>query len=285
MREALLAGCARAFSEWQQSLAARNNNALDAEERAGLEARQRALLAAVADGPEALARHLRARLGLEAGTEIGAPPLPRTALTPGEFRDPPIEAERELADAWDGQVEPGQAAQPLFWLLCHVEWIGRGRIHDLDLVAALTLGGRSDRTIDQRTRNFLRRTGGLPHVRYNVTALSDCPLARAWWVRRVAAEAARASKGAIGIEEAHKALHDHRQVWETLALLSVRRVTAINHPSARAALVAAIADRALTDASEVRAVASALARTALTRSPEHVPWSELRATAERAAPA
>ena len=282
MREALLTGCSRAFDKWQKSLAARNNKALTDEARADIEKDQGTLLAAVADGPEGLTRYFRAWLGFEAGTAIGAPPLPRTALTPGEFRNPPIEAERELADAWEGQVEPAQAAQPLFWLLCHVEWIRQGRIDDIE--AALTLGD-GDRTMDQRTRNFLRRSGGLPHVRGNVTVFSDCPLARAWWVRRVAAESARASKGAIGIEEAHKALHDHRQVWETLALLSVRRVTAINHPSARAALVAAIAERALTDTSVVRAVASALARTALTRSPEHVPWAELRATAERAAPA
>ena len=280
MREALLAGCAGAFSEWQQSLAARNNKALTDEARADIEARQRTLLAAVADGPDALASHLRARLGLEAGAEIGAPPLPRTALTPAEFRDPPIGLERELAAAWEGLVEPRRAAQPLFWLLCHVEWIGQGRIDDIE--AALTLGG--ERTTDRRTRNFLRRTGGLPHVRYNVTALSDCPLARAWWVRRVAAEASRASDGALGVEEAHEALQGHRQVWETLALLSLRRVTAINHPRARAALVAAIAEHGLTDDSVVRSVASALARHALTRSPEHVPWSELRAAAERAAP-
>lgn len=282
MREALLAGCAGAFSEWQQSLAARNNKALTDEARAEIEARQRTLLTAVADGPEALARHLRARLGLEAETAIDAPPLPRTALTPAEFPNPPVELERELAAAWEGLVEPRRAAQPLFWLLCHVEWIGQGRFDDIE--AALTLGGRSDRTTDQRTRNFLRRTGGLPHVRYNVTALSDCPLARAWWVRRVAAEASRASDGAIDVEEAHEALHEHRQVWETLALLSVRRVTAINHPRARAALVAAIAEHGLTDDSVVRSVASALARHALTRSPEHVPWAELRAAAERAAP-
>ena len=282
MREALLTGCARAFGEWQQSLAARNNLALADEDRAALETRQRALLAAVADGPEALARHLRARLGLEAGAAIDAPPLPREALTPGEFRDPPIELERELAGAWEGLVEPGRAAQPLFWLLCHVEWIGQGRIDDLE--AALTLGGR-DRTTDQRTRNLLRRTGGLPHVRYSVTAFSDCPLARAWWVCRVAAEAARASEGALAAEEAHRALHDRRQVWETLAMLSVRRVTAINHPRARAALVAAIAGRALAEEAAVRSVASVLARDALTRSPQHVPWAELRAIAERAAPA
>ena len=280
MREALLAGCAGAFSEWQQSLAARNNKELTDEERAEIEARQRTLLAAVADGPDALARHLRAQLGLEAGAVIDAPPLPRTALTPAEFRDPPIGLERELAAAWEGLVEPRRAAQPLFWLLCHVEWIGQGRFDDIE--AALTLGDGA-RTADQRTRNFLRRTGGLPHVRYNVTALSDCPLARAWWVRRIAAEAERASDGALGVEEAHEALQGHRQVWETLALLSLRRVTAINHPRARAALVAAIAEHGFTKGSVVQAVASALARHALTRSPEHVPWAELRAAAERAA--
>lgn len=282
MREALLTGCSRAFDKWQKSLAARNNKALTDEARADIEKDQGALLAVVAEGPEALARYLRARLGLEAGTAIGAPPLPRTALTPGEFRNPPIEAERELAAAWDEQVEPGQAAQPLFWLLCHVEWIGQGRIDDIE--AALTLGD-GDRTMDQRTRNFLRRSGGLPHVRGNVTVFSDCPLARAWWRVRLATEAARFSEGALDPETAHRALHASRPVWEALTLLSLSRITAINHRRARAALVAMIAEPGAANTDAVQAGASALARTALTRSPEHVPWSELRATAERAAPA
>ena len=280
MNETLLTGCGRAYGAWQQSLAARNNKALTDEERAVFEARQQELLAVVADGPKALARHIRARLGISAETAIDAPPLPRRMLTPGEFREPPIQLEQDLADAWDGLVRPGQAAQPLFWLLCHIEWIGEGRIDGLE--DALT-GGRKENTADQRTRNLLRRTGGLPHVRYSVTAFSDCPLARAWWVRRVAADAERASDGALSVEDAHRALHDHRQVWATLAMLSVRRVTAISHPRARAALVAAIAGGTITERAVLLPAAEELARHALTRSLQHVPWADLLEIAERAA--
>ena len=272
--DALLARTAEPFREWQRSLAARDREA------SALDRRQRELLAAVERGPAALARYLRARLGLGADEATGAPPFPRASLTPDQYRNPSAALEAELATAWEGYVHRGPASQPLFWLLCHLEWIAQGRIDGLE--EALTLGGGGgDRTPDQRTRNLLRRTGGLPHVRGAVSVFSDCPLARAWWRCRLAGEAARASNGLADREAAHRALRG--TAWEALAAASLRDDTAaINQPAARAAMVAALADRDRPSRMEVSAMSSALADCARTRSLAHVPWDELRDIALRA---
>lgn len=272
--DALLARTAEPFRAWQRSLAARNRDA------SALDRRQRELLETVADGPAALERYLRARLGLGADEATGAPPFPRASLTPDQYRNPSAALEAELAAAWEGYVHRGPAAQPLFWLLCHLEWIAQGRIDGLD--EALTLGGGGgDRTPDQRTRNLLRRTGGLPHVRGAVSVFSDCPMARAWWRCRLAGEAVRASNGLADREAAHRALRG--AAWEALAAASLRDATAaINQPAARAAMVAALAGRDRPSGADVSAMSSALADCARTRSLAHVPWDELRDIALRA---
>ena len=276
---ALLARTIGPFREWQRSLVARSREAPAGSEPAPGR-RQRELLASVRGGPAALERYLRARLGLGADEATGAPPFPRASLTPDQYRNPSAALEAELAAAWEGYVQRGPAAQPLFWLLCHVEWIAQGRIGGIE--EALTLGGRA-RTPDQRTRNFLRRTGGLPHVRGAVSVFSDCPPARAWWRRRLAEEAARASNGAVDREAAHRALRAGGSVWETLVAVSLRDDRAgINQPDARAALVAALAGRDRPSRATVQAMSSALADCARTRSLAHVPWDELRAIAVRA---
>lgn len=74
-------------------------------------------------GAPTLAQYLCGCLGLDSGRAIGAPPFPRTALTPREFREMPAELELELAGAWDIEIEPASSSQPLVWLLCHVEWM------------------------------------------------------------------------------------------------------------------------------------------------------------------
>ena len=277
MNEALLRRAGAAFSAWQQSLAVKNLDKQDADVRREVGRRQGELKDAIHGGAPALAGYLRERLGID-GAAIEAPPFPRDEITPDEFRDPPIELERQLAAAWGADIQPGEASQPLFWLLCHIVWLEQGRFGSGPLASAFTATASS---LDGETRNFLRRSGGI-YVRGNVTAFSDCPLARAWWRHRVAVTAGDAAGRAIS-EAAHRVLHDNRPAWETLVLLSLRRITAINQPRARAALVDALIDHDKPTGAMVQRIAGALARQGLSRSLEHTPWEELRAIAARAA--
>lgn len=277
MNEVIVRRVRGAFSEWQHSLVATNSKANHEK----FESQQREMKEAILGGRDALVQYLRGCLRI--GSEfIDAPPFPRPQITPREFPNPPIELEHQAAESWAGLIRPGEASKPLFWLLCHIAWIEEDRfgVDNLD-----DMFFSKAEHIDDQTRDFLRRSGGI-YVRGNVTTFSDCPLARAWWLCRTvdaAADAAASAGGALNRADAHRVLHDNRPVWETLVLLSLRRITAINQPRARAALVDALIDHGKPDPEAVRRISSALARQGLSRSLEHTPWEELREIAARAA--
>ena len=270
------------FTEWQRSLAMRPRDLASEETRLAHLQRQRALMDALAEGSAALAHYLRGCLCLDPGSDFGVPPLPRGALTPHEFREAPAELELELAEAWDSHITPAVASKPLFWLLCHIVWIEEGRFGPDRMHSYFTDGGGRGDTLDSRTRTFLRRTGGLPHVRGNVSVLTDCLLARAYWRVRVAAQVARETDARLSRDEAHDILRAAGQVWNEVAQMALQRTTAINQPRARAALIAALVQTDQRDRAAVKRVAQALARAAAMRSLAHIPWPELQAIAHTA---
>ena len=281
---------AEAFGAWQVDLiwikrrprAGKQN--LE-RKRTAVHSRQLQLRDAVTEGPAAAARYLRRVLELENEEFAGLPALPRR-LTPGEYLKPPLELEAEIGDAWCrrpnpvDQVTPRNAARPVFWLVCHIGWLEQGLLGD-DVYPSLmggeaVAGARDDRDrLEKETRNFLRRTGGLPAVRGNVSVLSDCPMSRAWWRRRFARSAARHAGAALEVEVAHRSLHRSQPVWEELVRLGVWRLTVINHARTRAALIAALAGGADWRSQEMAAAARAAAREAIGRSLDQVPWAEL----------
>ena len=282
---------AEAFGAWQVDLIwmKRQPRAGKQElerKRTAVHSRQLELRSAVTGGAATMARYLRRVLSLENEELAGLPALPRR-LTSGEYLKPPLELEAEIGDAWGcrgpnsaNQVTPRNAAQPLFWLVCHIGWLEQGLLGD-DVYPSLmggeaVAGARDDRDRrEKETRNFLRRTGGLPAVRGNVSVLSDCPISRAWWRRRFAQSAARHADIALEVEVAHRSLHRSQQVWEELARLGVWRLTVINHARTRAALIAALAAGADWRSQEMAAAARAAAREAIGRSLDQVPWAEL----------
>ncbi len=278
MNEELLDRAESSFGQWQQDIifVAKNySRRRDKGEpiRAEIRQRQEALEAAVRSGPGPLGQHLREQIGLEESTSIGAPVFPRGALTPGEYLNPPIPLEAELGEAWADAISPSWASRPAFWLLCHIEWIEQGRLgfHDL---AEVLLSAPSRPDMDRRIRNLLRRTGGIPHVRGKVSVFSDCTLARAWWRHRLSHEIASVTDRGVSAASAHKVLHANRPAWERLIMLSLRRLTVINHPRARAAIVRELEQRlhmfGSIDQHQVKTMAVTVARLGLRHSLDHL---------------
>ncbi len=284
----LLAKAAGPFREWQSGMIFRpkhhgKREHADSRARASIRRRQEELTDAVAGGAHGWGIYLRNKLGLSPDGEFGAPPFPRKELMPLEAREPSRELEEELAEAWKGRVRPRMASQPLFWLICHIEWIEQGRFGSAGRRrAGAFTDGRGEKTIEGRTRNFLRRAGGLPVARGNVSVFSDCPLARAWWRRHLAEEVERTTQGRLTSGNAHEVFHANRSAWEELAMVSLRRMTVVNQPRARAAIVwklnRRLQSRGRIDHRDVAAVAGSLARQGSRRSLEHVPWQELLAS-------
>ncbi len=267
------------FSDWQRGLTLFDKHNQDSSK---VLARQQTLIAAVRDGRTSLVKHLRDALKVNEAKLSGIPELPRRMI-PAEFRDPPFQMEREIYEAWTGQVRRREAANPLFWTLCHIRWISTGFLGDRlegALLGSLS-NGSSERTPEAATRNFLRRMGGLPHVRGKVSVLSDCPMSRAWWRGQISDVAARNSRNEFGPEVAHKVLHSNNDAWARLVGDSVRRVTVINHPKVRAALICQyrMASREVTriPAQEMQAAVRLLARHGPSLAFDCLGWPELTA--------
>ncbi len=282
-------------SDWQKSLTYEKKQHRDpnseqaVQRRQEVEENQARLIGAVEAGPEAARDYLlHEALGVDdaALARLAMPSLPR--LTPGEMSRLPIHAEREVARALDGQITPAHAAEPAVWALCHAVWISDG-VFGADLAAVFLDGPRAN-TSEARTRNFLRRTGGLRHVRGNTSPLDDCPVSAAWWRRHIAREVASvvAAETSVSSEldadTAHKVLHN-REIWSNLVTMSLRQVTAVCAPRARAALVTALHNHGATVSGSKAARAltqgaiRALGRLSHSHNLTETPWQHLVDTA------
>ncbi|WP_419861457.1 hypothetical protein [Candidatus Palauibacter sp.] len=279
MNEAILDRVQAPFSAWQRDIIFEKKKYSTGKDEGAVQqaqvlTRQKKLEAAVSSGPKALGRYLRTKLELGADETIGAPIFPRPKLTPGEYLNPPVLLEAELSGAWADDISPKWGSRAVFWLLCHIEWIEQERLGGASDLNEALMAGPSSGGIEGRTRNFLRRTGGLPVVRGKTSVFSDCTLARAWWRHRLAEEIADATDNEVPAATAHRVLHANRPAWERLVMLSLRRLTVINHPRARAAIVRELAERlrmyGAIDQQQVLAIAVSLARLGLRNSLDHV---------------
>ena len=265
------------FSNWQRGLTLTDKRNQSAQE---ISSRQHELIEAVNGGSSSFAVYLRDALGIDPNTELDAPPLPRN-IDPSELRDPPLQLEQDLYSGWSGHLHPSEASQPLQWTRCHLKWIEDGHLGErLDEAFLGTLSsGNEEKTAEAATRNLLRRLGGLPHVRGKVSVLNDCPLSRAWWRGRIAADAANHCEGSFDVQTAHQVLHSSNDAWARLVGDSVRRITVVNHSAVRAAVIdqyrSASRDGQPVPPQEMQAAVRLLARHGPTLTFGALDWTEL----------
>ena len=274
-------GVEQHFSDWQRGLATRGKTI-----PASVADSQKELHRVVSEGPLAFAAYLRGQLGLTDEDPIDPPALPGP-IDASEYRDPPFNLERTLSRSWDGLICRRDASRPVFWTLAHIRWLEKGQLGD-QIEEILLRGGGRDSTEDQRTRNLLRRVGGLPHVRGKISVLSDSPISRAWWRGRVASETADAAAGDLTLSPAdvHRVLHSHNDAWARLIGDSVHRITVMNQPRARAALVnlyeGATREGEPVRPLEIQLAARLVSRHSVALAFEHLDWDELTDIAREA---
>ncbi len=267
------------FSDWQRGLTVIRRSNQDSSEIA---VRQQSMIAAVRGGPDSFVSYMCNALKTDVTNVIDAPDLPRQLIA-SEFRDPPFLLEKSLGESWQGLIARREAANPMFWTLCHMNWISNGRLGS-NLSGALTgslVNGADETSTERAARNLLRRLGGLPHVRGKISVLSDCPLSRAWWRGQISQLAAQSSFGELECEEAHRVLHSNNDAWERLVLDSIQRVTVVSHPRVRAALISQYrsASREVTrvPAREMQEAVRMLAQHGPTLAFDCLDWTELKA--------
>lgn len=251
----------------------------------GVAHRQQELAIAVEGGTESARDYLLNSLGLKAITDakVDVPELV-CELTPGEMSALPRHVEEQLGMAWDESVSPAMAAESAFWAVCHAKWMSEGKFGN-DLPRVFLLGGQA-KTAEARTRNFLRRTGGLPRVRGNVSVFSDCQISGGLWRYRIARDIAAdtAIKGdPIGREAAHDVLRIPG-VWNRFAMWLLRSLTPLNAISAKAAVVMTLHRhqdevRDVGGEKAVKGVMEKLGRLSHTHHLDSTPWEMLLETA------
>ncbi len=160
-------------------------------------------------------------------------------LTAGEMSKLPSYAELRVAESLSSSITASAAAEPAIWALCHAVWMGR-EVFGRDLPTVFIYGPKADDK-EAHTRNFLRRTGGLPPARGNVSVLMNCPVSAAWWRVRLAEQVQTNSEGRIEFDEAHQLLRVNH-VWENLVGMPLQQVTAVSAPQALAAVVSALVE-------------------------------------------
>lgn len=263
------------FTAWQRGLA-------QTKPTAAIKKRQQEFVRAVRGGTGAFSAYLRDSLGPPPAT---VPQIPLRRLSAAESFGPPIEIEAEVGDAWSKAVSPNLAAQPYFWTITYQRWLEEDVFTD-GPEACLATGKPGVRKSERNdlVRTCLRNMGGLPHVRGNVSVFSDCPMARAYWRRRWAREASTVPEADLSVDAAHQALCQSKGEWEALVLVCLRRVTVLNTPRVRAAIIADLAQRTGSRAGLVNSIARIVAPHGLQRSFEHMPWEELRELVTRAKP-
>ena len=266
------------FSDWQRGLTLADRRNQSASEISG---RQNELIEAVNGGSSLFADYLRNALGIDTSAELEAPPLPRS-IEPSELRDPPLQLEQDLFASWSGQLHPRDASQPLQWTRCHLKWIEDGRLGERlnEAFLGTISSGAEEKTTEAATRNLLRRVGGLPHVRGKVSVLNDCPLSRAWWRGRIAADAAGHCEESFDAATAHRVLHSSNDAWARLVGDSVRRITVMNHTAVRAAIIeqyrSASRDGQSVPPREMQSAVRLLARQAPMLTFGALDWADLR---------
>lgn len=233
-------------TSWQKSLVDQKyrhiENDREAESRI---TRQQKLLAAAAASATELAKEMRRGLNIPDAALNGIPAL-RRGVTDDEMRHPHIVWETELYETVSkANISRADTATPLFWTLCHIRWLeanvfpdpparvfGAAVAGELLEADPLTLTQQQRCQLDgagpghrrnASIRNFLRNTGGIPHVRTRTgDNLRDCPATAAWWRCELARSAAQHADTGLDAASAHAVLASSG-VWRAIVGLTTSR--------------------------------------------------------------
>ena len=249
-------GAWKSYSQWQQTLVAKNRRTDQVPPAARAEAQQE-FLAAAASSASALARMLRRALGISDRDTLEIPLL-RSQLTAANIQasqKPSVPANAETTQQWEQMLHESlsssqnpaaatrsEAAQVLFWVACSVAWLDTNGLEDppapmftserfstVTHTSANALNDRQRLLLDNASRDVLRGLGGIPHVRSgHNNHLLDCPTARAWWRIEIANQAQSNSDGQLSFADCYEVFLQRGcwRAWTTTAMTMAGRLSA-----------------------------------------------------------
>ena len=182
-------------------------------------------------------------------------------MTESEYSGPPLESEKRLYSRLK-DIPPRVAAAPAFWTSYQVEMVRRGIILPGFFAAnsGVSQTGRArlesalkrnnSRELDACVRTVLRRLGGLPEVRGNVSLFVDCRVARSWWRGYIANSVAEDCD--YDCESIWKLLRLTTAPWDSMMLYGLKRLTIISDRAVRSAFIARLAEMQIPDKTKHR---------------------------------
>ena len=248
------------YSNWQKSLVAKNRM----QENGGVvppvrTRRQQQFLSISARAGSGLTLELRQALDCRSEDALDCPLLSRS-LTAEEMWNPQMDWEQMLHGCLSdpsnsaAPVTRKDAAQVLFWVICHVVWLEAGLLQDPPIafftrnqpgkaplrIDPELLSSRQRLQLDDCVRDGLRSLGGIPHVRSShIHHLMDCPAARAWWRVEVTAQAVEGSGGILPFADCYE-VFQRPGLWAAWAETAMTRTGTLSVGACSAGFVEAI---------------------------------------------
>ena len=182
--------------------------------------------------------------------------LPETSFSEREFSDPPMDTMQEMAGLWPDMLKR-DACAPGVWARVNLRMIEKGLIQPTFFAGGQNGGGNSqggrriDEVLDAKTENpaaidrcarrIVRCFAGCPRIRGIRTLYQDCTPARAWWVCRLANEAAKElAQDEKDWEKIYNNVLDilqRRAVWENLSERIVSSLTVLGDDQIRNGII------------------------------------------------
>ena len=212
------------------------------KERKGL---RKEFLQAVLSGKQFVA-YIREEHGVATEGEDELPLL-EERFTEEQYKQPT--ADTKIFQTWV-EIPPKIACRPTFWAEVTLQHIENGNIQASYLAARAKpdSGGdqqlenaKDEKDINERILAILRRLGGIPELRGNVSTYVNCPFACAWWQSRWATEVHEVTDASVA--DVLKLFRLSQEYWETLVRFVVSRNSVLGDRNVRDVLIWSLVER------------------------------------------
>lgn len=208
--------------------------------------------------------YVREEHGIEAEGEDELPLLDER-FTEEQYKQPT--ADTEIFQPWT-VIPPKVACRPTFWAEITLRHIENGNIQASYLAASANPDPSGEQQLENAVENgneknineciltILRRMGGIPEVRGNVSTYVNCPFACAWWQARWAAEVHGVTD--VPVSRTLKLFRQSNEYWETLVRFVVSRNSVLGDRNVRDVLIWLLTERQNANSKDAMLVAKNL---------------------------
>ena len=185
--------------------------------------------------------------------------LPEFPFCEREFANLPPDTMRDMAALWS-DMEKRDASEPGVWARVNLRMVESGKVKPEFFAAGLNGGdsakglhriqhalqSQNEQAITNCARLIVRSFAGCPQIRGIRTLYQDCSPARAWWVCRLASEAAQelaqTDEERTQLFESALDILQRRLVWENLSERIVSRLTVLGDIKVRNGIILFLAE-------------------------------------------